>query len=175
MVAAPWFASGPMRPTYCTRRSARPSNASSDELAATLSDDVPAGPVASAAGATGPDFSTPLAATTRDAFRACVVSTESETAVSAELLPYAGTMSEMPVQDAKDHLSEVISRATSTGEVIYLTDHGERLAAIMPAERAAVLDGLLAVEEFEAEHGPIPADEARKAHDVLVREGVITD
>ncbi|WP_051425603.1 MULTISPECIES: type II toxin-antitoxin system Phd/YefM family antitoxin [Jiangella] len=84
-------------------------------------------------------------------------------------------MSEMPVQDAKDHLSEVISRATSTGEVIYLTDHGERLAAIMPAERAAVLDGLLAVEEFEAEHGPIPADEARKAHDVLVREGVITD
>ncbi len=95
--------------------------------------------------------------------------------MSAELLPYAGTMSEMPVQDAKDHLSEVISRATSTGEVIYLTDHGERLAAIMPAERAAVLDGLLAVEEFEAEHGPIPADEARKAHDVLVREGVITD
>ncbi|TDE13052.1 type II toxin-antitoxin system Phd/YefM family antitoxin [Jiangella asiatica] len=97
------------------------------------------------------------------------------TAVSAELLPYAGTMSEMPVQDAKDHLSEVISRATSTGEVIYLTDHGERLAAIMPAERAAVLDGLLAVEEFEAEHGPIPADEARKAHDVLVREGIIAD
>lgn len=95
--------------------------------------------------------------------------------MSAELLPYAGTMSEMPVQDAKDHLSEVISRATSTGEVIYLTDHGVRLAAIMPAERAAVLDGLLAVEEFEAEHGPIPADEARKAHDVLVREGVITD
>ena len=91
------------------------------------------------------------------------------------LLPYAGVMSEMPIQDAQDHLSDVISRASATGEVIYLTDHGERLAAIMPAGRAAVLDGLLAVEEYEAEHGAIPADEAQKAHDLLVRQGVITD
>lgn len=96
-------------------------------------------------------------------------------AVPVRVVPYAGAMSEMPVQDAQDHLSEVISRTSATGEVIYLTDHGERLAAIMPAKRAAVLDGLLAVEEYEAEHGPIPADEDRKAHELLVREGVLPD
>ncbi|WP_053204001.1 hypothetical protein [Jiangella muralis] len=67
------------------------------------------------------------------------------------------------------------SAAAATEEVIQLNDHGERLTAIMLTERDAVLDGLLAVEEFEAENGPIPASEARKAHDVLTREGVITD
>jgi hypothetical protein len=44
----------------------------------------------------------------------------------------------------------------------------------MPAKRAAILDGLLAVEEYEAEHGPIPEDESRKAHEILVREGVLS-
>lgn len=82
-------------------------------------------------------------------------------------------MSEMPVQDAQIHLGEVVSRSSSTGEVVYLTDHGERVAAIMPAKRAAILDGLLAVEEYEAERGPIPEEEARKAHEVLVRAGVV--
>jgi antitoxin (DNA-binding transcriptional repressor) of toxin-antitoxin stability system len=57
--------------------------------------------------------------------------------------------------------------------VVYLTDHGERVAAIMPAQRAAMLDGLLAVEEYEAEHGPIPEDAARKAREILVRSGAI--
>ena len=79
----------------------------------------------------------------------------------------------MPVRDAQDHLGEVISRSSSTGEVVYLTDHGQRVAAIMPASRAAILDGLLAVGEYEAEHGPIPEEEARKAHEVLVRAGVV--
>jgi prevent-host-death family protein len=82
-------------------------------------------------------------------------------------------MAEMPIQEAQDNLGEVVSRSSSTGEVVYLTDHGERVAAIMPAQRAAMLDGLLAVEEYEAEHGPIPEDAARKAREVLVRSGVI--
>jgi prevent-host-death family protein len=83
------------------------------------------------------------------------------------------SMSEMPIQEAQDNLGEVVSRSSSTGEVVYLTDHGERVAAIMPARRAAILDGLLAVEEYEAEHGTIPEDEARKAHEVLARAGVV--
>lgn len=82
-------------------------------------------------------------------------------------------MAEMPIQQAQDNLGEVVSRSSSTGEVVYLTEHGERVAAIMPASRAAILDGLLAVEEYEAEHGPIPEEEARKAREVLVRAGVI--
>jgi prevent-host-death family protein len=82
-------------------------------------------------------------------------------------------MAEMPIQEAQDNLGEVVSRSSSTGEVVYLTDHGERVAAIMPAQRAAMLDGLLAVEEYEAEHGPIPEDAARKAREILVRSGAI--
>jgi prevent-host-death family protein len=82
-------------------------------------------------------------------------------------------MSEMPIQEAQDNLGEVVSRSSSTGEVVYLTDHGERVAAIMPARRAAILDGLLALEEYEAEQGAIPDDEARKAHEVLARAGVV--
>ena len=79
----------------------------------------------------------------------------------------------MPIHEAQDNLGEIVSHSTSTGEVVYLTDHGERVAAIMPARRAAILDGLLAVEEYEAEQGPIPEDEARKAHEILVRAGVV--
>jgi prevent-host-death family protein len=65
-------------------------------------------------------------------------------------------MSEMPIREAQDNLGEVVSRSSSTGEVVYLTDHGERVAAIMPARRAAILDGLLAVEEYEASTGRYP-------------------
>lgn len=92
-----------------------------------------------------------------------------------DLYRYARRTSEMPVQDAREHLDEVVSRSSSTGEIVYLTAHGERMVAIMPAKRAAVLDGLLAVEEYEEEYGPIPEEEARKAHEILVREGVVSD
>ncbi len=49
-------------------------------------------------------------------------------------------MSELPVEDPSD-LAAVAHKAAS-GQVVYLTAHGERLAAIVPTEFAAVLEGM---------------------------------
>lgn len=38
---------------------------------------------------------------------------------------------DLPFADIEDHGAE-IRRATDNGEVVYLTDHGERLAAVIP-------------------------------------------
>jgi len=46
-------------------------------------------------------------------------------------------MSEMPISEASGHLDEVADESAATGEVIYLTRDGRRLAAIVPAELAA--------------------------------------
>lgn len=48
-------------------------------------------------------------------------------------------------------------------------------AGIVTADEAEQLDGLRAIDEYEAEHGPIPEEEVRKAREFLVREGVIRD
>jgi antitoxin (DNA-binding transcriptional repressor) of toxin-antitoxin stability system len=48
-------------------------------------------------------------------------------------------MSEMPVPEAQDHLSEVAHQAAA-GRIVYLTEGGQRLAAIVPAELAARLE-----------------------------------
>ena len=39
-----------------------------------------------------------------------------------------------------EHLAEVAREAAVSGEVVYLTDHGERLAAIVPAGLAELLE-----------------------------------
>src|SRR5215469_8233007 len=49
-------------------------------------------------------------------------------------------MSELPVDDGPD-LSAAAHEA-ARGHVVYLTEHGERLAAIVPAEFAALLEGM---------------------------------
>lgn len=73
-------------------------------------------------------------------------------------------MSELPIPEASDHLSEVAHEAAG-GEVIYLTEGGRRLAAIVPAEVAAALEAaedasdLAAARASVAEGGDlIPAE-----------------
>jgi prevent-host-death family protein len=53
---------------------------------------------------------------------------------------YAGQVSEMAIPEAQEHLADVVHRAAENGSVIYLTDHGHRLAAIVPAGAAARLE-----------------------------------
>jgi hypothetical protein len=44
---------------------------------------------------------------------------------------------EVPISEATSHLDEVANESAATGEVIYLTRGGRRLAAIVPVEVAA--------------------------------------
>jgi antitoxin (DNA-binding transcriptional repressor) of toxin-antitoxin stability system len=49
-------------------------------------------------------------------------------------------MSQLPVEDAPG-VSDAAHEAAS-GRVVYLTEHGQRLAAIVPAEYAAALEAM---------------------------------
>jgi prevent-host-death family protein len=69
---------------------------------------------------------------------------------------------EIPVTEARTQLAEVIEHA-GTGEIIYLTRHGRRVAAIVPVDGAEALeraeDAYLSrlAAQAEAEGGePIP-------------------
>ena len=50
-------------------------------------------------------------------------------------------MSEIPLEEAPGQVTDAAHDA-ARGQVVYLTEHGERLAAIVPAELAAELEGL---------------------------------
>ena len=50
-------------------------------------------------------------------------------------------MSEVPLDEASREFSDAAHNA-ARGHVVYLTEHGERLAAIVPAELAAELESL---------------------------------
>ncbi len=77
-------------------------------------------------------------------------------------------MSEMPIPEASHHLADMAHHAADTGSVVYLTEHGNRLAAIVPAALAIRLEdteaqrirqqladaGLLAPVERLREEGP---------------------
>lgn len=54
---------------------------------------------------------------------------------------YPGVMSELPLDDGGPDISAAAHDAAQ-GHVVYLTEHGERLAAIVPAEFAAALEGM---------------------------------
>lgn len=43
---------------------------------------------------------------------------------------------EVPLDEASGHLADVVGRATRSDRIVYLTDHGRRVAAIVPAEEA---------------------------------------
>jgi prevent-host-death family protein len=71
----------------------------------------------------------------------------------------------MPISDASGHLEEVADESASTGEVIYLTRDGRRLAAIVPVDAAAEIEAaedaadIAAAEAAIAEPGDdIPAE-----------------
>jgi hypothetical protein len=49
-------------------------------------------------------------------------------------------MSELPLDDGPD--ISAAAHLAARGHVAYLTEHGERLAAIVPAEFAAALEGM---------------------------------
>jgi prevent-host-death family protein len=79
--------------------------------------------------------------------------------------PYPEHMSEVPISEASGHLDEVADESAATGEVIYLTRDGRRLAAIVPAEVAAEIEAaedaadIAAAEAAMAEPGEdIPAE-----------------
>lgn len=70
----------------------------------------------------------------------------------------------MPISEASGHLDEVAAESAATGEVIYLTRDGRRLAAIVPADAAAGIEAaedaadIAAAEAAMAEPGDdIPA------------------
>jgi antitoxin (DNA-binding transcriptional repressor) of toxin-antitoxin stability system len=50
-------------------------------------------------------------------------------------------MSEIPLEEASRQVTDAAYDA-ARGQVVYLTEHGERLAAIVPAELAAELENL---------------------------------
>jgi len=48
-------------------------------------------------------------------------------------------VTEMPLPDG-EHLADVARETAASGDVVYLTDHGQRLAAIVPAPLADLLE-----------------------------------
>lgn len=65
----------------------------------------------------------------------------------------------MAIRDARDHLADVVNRAAYSGEAVYLTRRGKRVAAVVPV-------GLL--EAWEAAEDAADVD---AAHSALAEEG----
>ncbi len=80
---------------------------------------------------------------------------------------YTHSMSEMPIERAQEHLAEVVEEAERAGEVVYLTRHGRRVAAIVPPELAAEIeaeeeaDAAVAREALEESGAPIPWEQVK--------------
>jgi prevent-host-death family protein len=47
---------------------------------------------------------------------------------------------EAPISEARDHLTELVSRAAHDGQITYITRRGRRMAAIVPLEVAEAAD-----------------------------------
>ena len=92
-------------------------------------------------------------------------------------VPYIGAMSEIPLDEASGEVTAAAHDA-ARGQVIYLTENGQRLAAIVPAEIAAEMESMSpeaflelledfadaqaareALAEIEAGAKPIPAEQ----------------
>ncbi|MEY8042122.1 type II toxin-antitoxin system prevent-host-death family antitoxin [Saccharopolyspora cebuensis] len=68
--------------------------------------------------------------------------------------------SEMSISEARADLGPVTSRACFGGETTYLTKHGRRAAAVVPAEAAELLEDLEDLVDGEAVREAL---EARRA------------
>jgi len=98
-------------------------------------------------------------------------------AAGTAVLAYSGRVSEIPLEEVPREVTDAAHDA-ARGLVVYLTEHGERLAAIVPAELAAEVehltpeqfrelledfaDGQAAREslaELEAGGEPVPAEQ----------------
>ena len=55
-------------------------------------------------------------------------------------------MEELAVSQARDHLGEAVNQVQYGREMVYLTRHGRRVAALVPVE---VLEAIEAVEDAE--------------------------
>jgi prevent-host-death family protein len=81
-------------------------------------------------------------------------------------------MSEVPISEASGHLEEVADESAATGEVIYLTRDGRRLAAIVPAEIEAAED---AADIAAAEAAMVEPGEDILAEAVWAELGIADD
>ena len=72
-------------------------------------------------------------------------------------------MSELPLDDEPG--ISAAARNAARGHVVYLTEHGERLAAIVPAEFAAALEGMTPEQARELVEDLADSAAARRALD----------
>jgi antitoxin Phd len=59
---------------------------------------------------------------------------------------------EFTVSDARQHLADVVSRAAYAGRITYITRHGRRIAAIVPADVAEAMERAEDAEDVAAAH-----------------------
>jgi len=71
-------------------------------------------------------------------------------------------MSEIPLEEASRQVTDAAHDA-ARGQVVYLTEHGERLAAIVPAELAAELENLTPAQFRELLEDFADAQSARES------------
>jgi prevent-host-death family protein len=78
-------------------------------------------------------------------------------------------MSELPIEQAQEHLAEVVEEAERAGDVVYLTRHGRRVAAIVSPELAAEIEAAedeadVAAARAALEEGgePIPWEQVKQ-------------
>lgn len=57
---------------------------------------------------------------------------------------------DLSISAARDHLAEVVSRAAYGGRITYVTRHGQRMAAIVPAEVAEAIERAEDAEDVAA-------------------------
>jgi len=57
---------------------------------------------------------------------------------------------DLTISDARDHLADVVSRAAYAGRITYVTRHGQRMAAIVPAGMAEAVERAEDAEDVAA-------------------------
>ena len=80
-------------------------------------------------------------------------------------------MSEIPLDHAPSDVAAAAHDA-ARGKVVYLTEHGERLAAIVPADLAAELENLTPEEFHELLEDFADAQAAREALEEIEAGGI---